>query len=72
MPERYYLLVEQVLQVEVLQVVQLELLLPPLICTAVKICSTEGLLHFGHFTLSLPDILVNTSKVFRHFLHLNS
>jgi len=61
-----------VLQLEELHVVQLELPLPPIICTAVKIWETEVLLHFGHFTLLLPEMVVNISNSFPHFLHLNS
>ena len=67
-----YLPVEHVLQLDELQVVQLELPLPPLICTVVKIWEIEPLLHFGHFTLLLPEILVNSSNALPHFLHLNS
>jgi hypothetical protein len=62
----------QELQLVELHVAQLEPPFPPLICTVVKICRMELLLHFGHFTLLFPEILVNTSNGFPHFLHLNS
>lgn len=67
-----YLLVEHELQLDELHVEQLELPFPPFICTVVNICEIEALLHFGHFTLLLPEILVNSSNCFPHFLHLNS
>jgi hypothetical protein len=67
-----YLLVEHVLQLVELHVEQLEPPFPPLICTEVKTCDIERLLHFGHLTLLLPEILVNSSNSFPHLLHLNS
>lgn len=69
---RDYFPVEHEAQLEELHVAQLDALLPPLICTVVKICRMELLLHFGHFTLFFSEMLVNTSNGFPHFLHLNS
>jgi hypothetical protein len=64
--------VPQVLQDEELQVEQLEVPLAPLTCTVVKIWQSEALLHFGHFTLLFPEMVVNSSNSLPHFLHLNS
>jgi hypothetical protein len=69
---RYYLFVEHELQLEELHVEQLAPPFPPLICTVVKIWEIERLLHLGHFILSLPEILVNSSNALPHLLHLNS
>jgi len=66
-----YLFIEQLVQEAALQVAQVEPP-PPFIWTAVNMREIFVPLHFGHWTLSLLEMVVKTSNLWSQSLQTNS